>query len=58
MQIRLEAWGMDLRVGAGVARLVAGDILLRVPRVGQIAWNHTGIYAERLRKGSTLDPIA
>jgi hypothetical protein len=58
MRLTIERWGFDLRVSGCILRLVPGDTFIRLPRVGQLAWNHTGIYADRLKKGSIPDPIA
>ena len=55
--MKLERWGVDIRAGSCILRLVAGDIFIRLPGVGQIAWNATGFYADRLKKGDRLDPV-
>lgn len=37
----VSAWGFELA-------LFVGDIRVRIPRVIDVAWNHTGFYADRL----------
>ena len=57
MQLTLERWGLDFRLGGCIVRLVSGDTFIRLPWIGQVAWNQTGFYADRLKRRDTLDLI-
>lgn len=46
MRIELVRWGVELEAMGLVIRLVQGDNFLRVPKVGQLAWNQCGLFAD------------
>lgn len=39
MLLKPENRGIDVRIGGIIIRLVLGDVFIRVPMVGQLAWN-------------------
>ena len=47
MRIEFTNWGMELTIMDLVIRLVAGDVFLRVPMVGQLTWNQCGLSVDR-----------
>ncbi|WP_146612976.1 hypothetical protein [Halomonas sp. SL1] len=47
MRIELTRWGMELAIMGLIVRLVAGDVFLRVPMVGLLAWNQCGLSLDR-----------
>lgn len=57
MRLQLERWGFDLRAGGCIVRIVSGDTFIRLPWVGQLAWSHTGLYADRLKRGDLMDSV-
>lgn len=55
VRIEFTRWGMELTIMELVIRLVAGDVFLRVPMVGQLVWNQCGLSVDRWterRRGS------
>lgn len=42
MLLKPEDRGIDLRICGIIIRLVVNDVLIRVPKVGQLAWNPMG----------------
>ncbi len=47
MKVRVERYGMGLAVGGFVVEVFLGDIYLKVPRVGELAWNSVGFFVDR-----------
>lgn len=47
MSLKLERWGVEVNAGNLTIRLVSGDFFIRVPMIGQVAWNSTGLYMDR-----------
>lgn len=47
MRVTLGRWGMGVTVGGFVADLFAGDVYLKVPKLGELAWNCTGFHIDR-----------
>lgn len=47
MRIEFVRWGVVFVLGNFEASLVLGDLFIRVPRVGQLAWNQVGFFADR-----------
>lgn len=43
-------WGVGLKVGGLVIDLYLGDVYVRVPRVGELAWNQLGLCVDRYPK--------
>lgn len=39
--------GVDISVGGFAFVLCLGDFYLRIPRLLEMGWNHTGLYVER-----------
>lgn len=52
MSILLGRWGIDFRLGSLVIHIFLGDLYLKVPKVGELAWNSTGFF---LDKGTNTD---
>lgn len=50
MKISIGRWGFGLEVGGFVMDLFLGDVYVRVPGVGELAWNHTGFFANRAER--------
>lgn len=48
MKIQIEASGVGLEVGRFVLGLFVGDFYVRLPNVGEVAWNQTGLHLNRL----------
>lgn len=48
MKIEIEMSGLGLEISGFALNLFWGDFYARLPHVGEIAWNHTGLYANRL----------
>lgn len=47
MWIKLERWGIDVGVSGLVIRLVLGDVFIRIPLVGAVAWNTHSLAVDR-----------
>jgi len=47
MELSVGRWGMGFRVGGMIAHLYRGDVYLRLPLFGELAWNSTGLHIER-----------
>ncbi|SDL08061.1 hypothetical protein SAMN05192555_102352 [Franzmannia pantelleriensis] len=47
MWLKLERWGIEFGVGSVIIRLVTGDVFIRVPMVGQLAWNPVSFSMDR-----------
>lgn len=56
MRIELVRWGVELEVARLYIRLVYGDLFVRIPWIGQLAWNHCGLYLDGW-KDVARDPI-
>ncbi|ATJ82024.1 hypothetical protein ACFPTY_03485 [Halomonas beimenensis] len=56
MRIELVRWGMELEVARLYIRLVYGDVFVRIPRLGQLAWNQCGLYLDAW-KDVAQDPV-
>lgn len=52
MELSIGRWGLHLRLAGLVIHAFIGDLYLRCPGIGELAWNSTGLYANRLRKES------
>ena len=48
MKIEIEKSGLGLEIGGLTLNLFWGDFYARLPRVGEVAWNCTGLYANCL----------
>jgi hypothetical protein len=46
MRIVFTRWGIELAIMGLIVRLVAGDVFLRVPMVGLLAWNQCGLFLD------------
>lgn len=46
MWLKLERWGIEVGAGSLIVRLVIGDVFIRVPMIGQVAWNHVGFFMD------------
>lgn len=55
MKLSIGRWGFGLEVGGLVLWLFLGDIYLRCPRIGELAWNSTGFHVNRLPNSSSSD---
>jgi|TARA_R110000851_G_scaffold176026_1_gene322564 hypothetical protein len=40
-------WGLGLKIGDLVIHLFLGDLYLRIPKVGELAWNQLGLFIDR-----------
>ncbi|GEK46019.1 hypothetical protein HPA02_03020 [Bisbaumannia pacifica] len=49
MRVACGKWGLGLSIGAFKFDMYLGDLYLRVPNVGELAWNSTGFYWEPVR---------
>ena len=47
MLLKLERWGIEVSIGGVIIRLVIGDVFIRVPMVGVVAWNHYALCFDR-----------
>lgn len=47
MLLKLERSGIEVGVSGLIIRLVSGDVFIRVPMVGQMAWNQCGLFLDR-----------
>ncbi|WP_336275284.1 hypothetical protein [Vreelandella indica] len=47
MWIKIERWGIDVGVSGLIIRLVLGDVFIRIPLVGVVAWNHHSLSFDR-----------
>lgn len=47
MRIEFARWGIELAIMGLIVRLVAGDVFLRMPMVGLLAWNQCGLSPDR-----------
>ncbi|MDI5985306.1 hypothetical protein QLQ85_10925 [Halomonas sp. M4R5S39] len=47
MRLQLERRGIEAGIGSLIIRLVSGDVFIRVPMVGQVAWNQCGLSLDR-----------
>ncbi|SHL15351.1 hypothetical protein SAMN05192556_108116 [Halomonas caseinilytica] len=47
MRIEFTRWGMEFAIMGLIVRLVVGDVFLRVPMVGLLAWNQCGLTLDR-----------
>ncbi len=47
MWLKLERRGIEARVCSIIVRLVIGDVFIRVPIIGQVAWNSEGLFMDR-----------
>ena len=47
MIIKFGRWGVGLMVGGFVVDLFLGNVYVRVPGVGELAWNQSGFYVDR-----------
>lgn len=47
MKLIIGRWGMEFQLGGCVLSLYAGDVYLRCPGIGELAWNCTGFHADR-----------
>lgn len=47
MGITLGGWGMGVVIGGMVVDLFVGDIYVRIPGVGELAWNSVGFVVNR-----------
>ncbi|SDK73361.1 hypothetical protein [Billgrantia gudaonensis] len=47
MLLKLERSGIEVGVSSLIIRLVSGDVFIRVPMVGQMAWNQCGLFLDR-----------
>lgn len=47
MRLKLERWGIEVGIGGIIIRLVLGDVFIRVPMVGLLAWNSFGFYMDK-----------
>ncbi|MDN3520823.1 hypothetical protein [Halomonas ramblicola] len=56
MRIEFTRRGMELTIMGLVVRLVAGDVFLRVPMVGLLAWNQCGLFMDRWADAK-YDPV-
>lgn len=48
MKIQIEISGVGLEFGDFVLNLFVGDFYIRLPNVGEAAWNQTGLHLNRL----------
>ncbi|TFH87935.1 hypothetical protein EQG41_03180 [Billgrantia azerbaijanica] len=56
MWLKLERWGIDVGMGNCVVRLVSGDVFIRIPKLGQMAWNQFGLAVDRW-EDAKHDPV-
>lgn len=47
MWLKLERRGIEVRLCSLIVRLVIGDVFIRVPIIGQVAWNSEGLFMDR-----------
>lgn len=47
MRIEFTFWDIELAIKGLIIRLVAGDVFLRMPMVGLLAWNQCGLSLRR-----------
>lgn len=52
MRISFARWGFGVEVGGFTLELYLGDVYIKVPSVGELAWNQTGFYVDRVRRPS------
>jgi hypothetical protein len=52
MRLKVGRWGIGMVLGGVVVDLFLGDVFVRVPGVGELAWNQTGFYLDREVKPS------
>lgn len=56
MKVTVGAWGLGVSLSGVVVHLYLGDVYIRLPRVGELAWNYTGFYINRICSGSPVSP--
>jgi hypothetical protein len=54
MKITAGAWGMGVAIMGLVIHLYWGDVYIRLPWVGELAWNSTGLHMNRIKPGSPV----
>lgn len=54
MRITVGAWGVGVTVLGLVVHLYWGDTYIRVPWVGELAWNCTGLHMNPIKPGSRV----
>mgnify|MGYP001204030822 FL=1 len=47
MRVSIEAWGLSMELFGLVTHLYPGDVYFRVPWIGELAWNSTGLHVNR-----------
>lgn len=52
MKITVGMWGAGISVLGLVVHLYWGDVYVRVPLVGELAWNGAGFFRNRILRGS------
>lgn len=48
MTVSVSTQGIEIELFGGAFCLFLGELYLRVPQIGEIAWNSTGFYMNRL----------
>lgn len=48
MTCSIGKWGISVQLGGLAVWLYLGDVYLRCPKVGELAWNTTGLHLNRL----------
>lgn len=47
MKVSFARWGFGLELGGFVLDIFLGDVYIKIPSVGELAWNLTGFYMDR-----------
>ncbi len=48
MTIKTSRWGFSVNVGGLAVEAFVGELYLRLPKIGELAWNGTGLYCNRI----------
>ena len=52
MKVTAGVWGLGVAVMGLVIHLYWRDVYIRVPWIGELAWNCTGLHMNRIQPGS------
>lgn len=54
MKITVGKWGAGGSIMGLVVHIYLGDTYIRIPFVGEMAWNCTGFHVNRIQRGSRV----
>ncbi|RCX07061.1 hypothetical protein [Marinomonas foliarum] len=49
MKLTIDRWGVGLEIGSLIINLFVGDVYVRIPNVGELAYSSAGFYLDHWR---------